>query len=292
MELQELKYFLLVMECGSFSKAAEKSFTTQPNISKNIASLEHTLNTTLFERRRNGVVPTAEAVVLAKRLRSVLAQIDQIFSSDKEKEDSEKAEEEVLRIGFSENMNIDVVASRFFAMLKDFDVTRNIQLQMYPAGDILQKIQDGTIDMGFVYSVYPIDASVFNRIAMTRNKPSLYYSANSRIAEKENLTVEDFENEVFVTYQFESDASYVKFNGLPFQPKHVIYVKNLMEISLYVNSGMGVAVLGPSQLISVGAEIRSIELEKATGMVGADAIWLNHNHKELLRNVIPCLLQL
>ena len=292
MELQELKYFLLVMECGSFSKAAEKSFTTQPNISKNIASLEHTLNTTLFERRRNGVVPTAEAVVLAKRLRSVLAQIDQIFSSDKEKEDSEKAEEEVLRIGFSENMNIDVVASRFFAMLKDSDVTRNIQLQMYPAGDILQKIQDGTIDMGFVYSVYPIDASVFNRIAMTRNKPRLYYSANSRIAEKENLTVEDFENEVFVTYQFESDASYVKFNGLPFQPKHVIYVKNLMEISLYVNSGMGVAVLGPSQLISVGAEIRSIELEKATGMVGADAIWLNHNHKELLRKVIPCLLQL
>ena len=292
MDLQKLKYFLLVMECGSFSKAAEKSFTTQPNISKSIASLEHILNTTLFERKRNGVVPTAEAVALSKRLHLVLDQIDQIFSPDKEPTSEEKVDEEVLRIGFSENMNIDVVASHFIATLKDLDITKNIQLEVYPAGEILQKIQDSTIDIGFVYSVYPIDASVFNRIAMTRNKPRLYYSSNSRIAEKENLTVEDFENEVFVTYQFESDASYVKFNGLPFYPKHVIYVKNLTEISLYVNSGMGVAVLGPSQLISVGAEIRYIELEQATGMVGADAIWLNHNHKEILKKVIPCLLQL
>lgn len=136
MELQELKYFLLVMECGSFSKAAERSFTTQPNISKNIASLEHTLNTTLFERKRNGVVPTAEAIALSQRLRSVLDQIDQIFRPDKQETNIEKANEEILRIGFSENMNIDVVASRFFAMLKNSDITRNIQLQMYPAGEI------------------------------------------------------------------------------------------------------------------------------------------------------------
>lgn len=291
MELQELKYFLLVMECGSFSKAAEKSFTTQPNISKNIASLEHVLNTTLFERKRNGVVPTAEAVALANRLRSVLAQIDQIFSPEKNILPTVEAEE-LLRIGFSENMNIDVVASKFFTTLKNMDMMQNIQLQVCPAGEILKNITDGKIDIGFVYSVYPIDSSMFNRIAMTRNKPRLYYSANSRIAEKENLIVEDFENEVFVTYEFEADTSYVKFNGLPFQPKHVIYVKNLTEISLYVNSGMGVAVLGPSQLISAGAEIRYIELGHATGLIGADAIWLNQNHKEMLRKVIPCLLQM
>ena len=40
MDLQQIKYFLLVMKCSSFTEAAKQAYTTQPNISKNISNLE------------------------------------------------------------------------------------------------------------------------------------------------------------------------------------------------------------------------------------------------------------
>jgi len=49
------KTFYDVARYGSFSKAAELTFSTQPSISKQIKSLETQLETELFQRRPNGV---------------------------------------------------------------------------------------------------------------------------------------------------------------------------------------------------------------------------------------------
>lgn len=51
MTIQQLEYFLLVAETGSFSKAAERGYVSQPAISKQITLLERELEFTLFDRR-------------------------------------------------------------------------------------------------------------------------------------------------------------------------------------------------------------------------------------------------
>ena len=43
MELKQLEYFTIVCEKGSFSQAAECLYTSQPNVSKVISSLEKEL---------------------------------------------------------------------------------------------------------------------------------------------------------------------------------------------------------------------------------------------------------
>lgn len=55
MEIKQLKYFLCATESGSFNKAAEKLYTSQPNISKNISALEKELGHLLFERTSKGL---------------------------------------------------------------------------------------------------------------------------------------------------------------------------------------------------------------------------------------------
>ena len=40
MELRQLEYFIITCEKGSFNQAAECLYTTQPNVSKVISSLE------------------------------------------------------------------------------------------------------------------------------------------------------------------------------------------------------------------------------------------------------------
>lgn len=55
MEIKQLEYFLVACEQGSLNKAAEKLFTSQPNVSKVIHSLEKELKYPLFERTSKGL---------------------------------------------------------------------------------------------------------------------------------------------------------------------------------------------------------------------------------------------
>ena len=50
MHPDNLKAFVAVAETGSFSRAADELYLTQPAVSKRVASLESELSTSLFDR--------------------------------------------------------------------------------------------------------------------------------------------------------------------------------------------------------------------------------------------------
>ena len=52
MDFSGYKAFIAVAELGTFSKAAESLYITQPAISKRIALLEDQLNSKLFENKK------------------------------------------------------------------------------------------------------------------------------------------------------------------------------------------------------------------------------------------------
>ena len=55
MDITKLQYFIAAAECGSFSETARRVYTSQPNISRQISSLEKDLGAKLFFRERNAV---------------------------------------------------------------------------------------------------------------------------------------------------------------------------------------------------------------------------------------------
>src|SRR5436309_12067521 len=58
MKLQDLHVLMTVVQAGSMGKAAQLLNTTQPNVSRSIAELEHTLGVRLLDRHRQGIEPT------------------------------------------------------------------------------------------------------------------------------------------------------------------------------------------------------------------------------------------
>lgn len=58
MELRHIRYFLAVVEEGSFTKAAEMLCIAQPPLSRQIRDLEEELNTKLFVRKARGLALT------------------------------------------------------------------------------------------------------------------------------------------------------------------------------------------------------------------------------------------
>ena len=72
---KQIRYFQAIAEAGSFRRAADRLGVTQPTLTVQIAALESTLNTPLFERQRSGVVLTPVARGLLPRARRIAEEI-------------------------------------------------------------------------------------------------------------------------------------------------------------------------------------------------------------------------
>jgi len=75
MDIQSIQAFLSVSETGSFSRAADALFLTQPAISKRIQTLEHTLGIALFDRIGKSVRLTEAGHALLPSCRRIIDEI-------------------------------------------------------------------------------------------------------------------------------------------------------------------------------------------------------------------------
>lgn len=65
------KYFLVVIEERSVSRAANRLGVSQPTVSYNIHALQRELGEQLFTIERNGMVPARRAMLLYQRVKPI-----------------------------------------------------------------------------------------------------------------------------------------------------------------------------------------------------------------------------
>lgn len=78
MDIQHLIYALEVKNCGSISKAAQKLFMAQPNLSNAIKELEQEINTVIFKRTSRGIEPTKEGLEFLHHADTVVSQFQSL----------------------------------------------------------------------------------------------------------------------------------------------------------------------------------------------------------------------
>ncbi|MDO5136802.1 MAG: LysR family transcriptional regulator [Eubacteriales bacterium] len=78
MQLKQLRFFLEVVECGSISKASERLFLSQPNLSRSIHLLEEELGEPLLLRSAQGVEPTEFGRQVYYYAKSIHEQVDML----------------------------------------------------------------------------------------------------------------------------------------------------------------------------------------------------------------------
>ena len=74
-KFSQLESFVVVVECGSINKAAEKLFVTQPTLSRVLKSLEDEMGKQLLYRKNQGVIPTKEGKILYRYAQSILDEL-------------------------------------------------------------------------------------------------------------------------------------------------------------------------------------------------------------------------
>ena len=78
MELEQLRMFLVVAECGSFSEAGKRLFVSHSTTSRAVAALEQELGAQLFRRSSRSVTLTPAGEILVERARDLLKQAENI----------------------------------------------------------------------------------------------------------------------------------------------------------------------------------------------------------------------
>lgn len=78
MNILYFRYALEIAECGSLSRAAERLYIGQPNLSRAMRELEGALGTELFERSSRGMVPTPDGEVFLQYAKKILTEVDAV----------------------------------------------------------------------------------------------------------------------------------------------------------------------------------------------------------------------
>lgn len=94
MDFYQIRYFLTIAEAGSFTKAAEQLFVSQPSLSAGIKKLEQELDVTLFERGGRRILLTPAGRLFKEKAQSILAEYQSV------RQDLEKLKDQpTLRLG-------------------------------------------------------------------------------------------------------------------------------------------------------------------------------------------------
>lgn len=239
MEIKELRYFIAVAECGSISKAAEKLFTTQPNLSRQLMKLEEETGQKLLIRGNKKSELTEAGRLLYKRATEITELMDRTQSELRSDGDEVFG---TVCIGGGESYAVGLIAK---AAKEVSDMFHGIKFDFF-SGDtdaVTEKLEKGLIDFGIL--IEPSNLEKYNslRLPLT-DKWGILMREDSPLSEKEYITKEDLNGLplLFSVHSFKKNNVTAWFCK-DLDKLNVVATYNLIyNASLMVEQGMGYAV--------------------------------------------------
>ena len=144
--LVQLRYFVAIVEAGSFVAAARELDVAQPALSRQMSLLEIELDTKLLRRDRRGSTPSASGKRFYVHVRSILDQLDSAIDEARHGTDSQSGEVRVaISVGSAALIGPKLV-QRMGELFPDIIVSIVDGLG-YQAGDA---IESGQVSFGLV----------------------------------------------------------------------------------------------------------------------------------------------
>jgi DNA-binding transcriptional LysR family regulator len=142
MELRDLELFVAVVEERGFRRAAERSFVTQPALTRRIAALERELGAVLLVRDPRGTRPTEAGSALLTQARATLRAAREC----REVVARARGRVEVLRLGLVSVASPPLVATVLSAFAAEHPDVRIVQRDLPPREQV-RDLRDGRLDV-------------------------------------------------------------------------------------------------------------------------------------------------
>ncbi len=146
MDLYLLRYFLAVVETGSFTRAADRTFVTQPTLSAGIKKLEGQVGQALFERSNRRVFLTDAGTRFLPRAKAILHECNLAMQALEE-----NASAPVLRLGVLTTLSNRAVGE-LLAGFKAAEPRVTIEVYDGTEQELTNRLDDRSLD--YALSVY------------------------------------------------------------------------------------------------------------------------------------------
>lgn len=255
MDFRQLESFVEIVKLGSFTRAAEKLFLTQPTLSGHILSLEGELGTVLLNRCGKTVTLTEAGQILYNQALNILNQREQaIFSLAR----YEGKLEGTLNIAASTVPQSYLLPGLLTALNREFPGITFV-LRQYDSRGVADAIMSGAMDFGFVGAM--LDNPELQAQELARDRLILIAGPETELcgAEDGSIPWEQVKTEGFILREEGSAtrallASSLDRVGADIRDlKVVANIENPDTIKRCVREGLGVAVVSEK---SVAEEIR------------------------------------
>ena len=244
MNIDQLRYFVSIIENKNFSVATEECFISQSSLSKNIKSLEEELgNIQLLDRSKKKIVVTEAGNAFYKYAQSMLENYN-MMRQDLHK--FSKDAHESIQVGTIPVANDYGLIDVFHEFQNAYP---NIQLHLVEDNSIpiVDRFDKKTIDIAFLRDNYlPKDIDSFNKYLLTKDELVLVVNRNHPSANHNIINLKDAENETFLflntkTVMYQSCHTQCEKSG--FKPRERILDVRSSTIRNLVAQGQGVSLM-------------------------------------------------
>ena len=192
MNFAQLKAFLAVARHGSFSKAAETLYLTQPAISKQVQALEELVGTRLFDRLGRSILLTQAGNILHNHAHVAFQTLEEARETIAQLRGLQRGH---LRISAASTIGTYMLPQPL-GELKARYPGIEISLAITNKARVVQQVLSHEVELGFVGP--PVEPAELEREEYLLDELVLIMAPTHRLAHQESVAVAELVEEVFI----------------------------------------------------------------------------------------------
>lgn len=262
MDIQALEAFWWIAKTGSFNKAAERLYLTQPSVTARIQALEKELGQPLFERKPRGVRLTDAGRVLLPHAERVL-------------QDLRKAKQAVTDLGAATGGTLTVGSAlttstytlpEVLARYKTTYPAVEVAVRTGRSQQIQQMVLEDSVPLGFVHSPLASHPDI-EAVSLYSEPILLVVHPGHPLAGRHHITAEQLASEPFITSDRHSGywtlvEQFWASSGIA--PRVTMELDSIEATKRMVMYGLGLAML-PKGTVEGELHLRQLVAVPVTG---------------------------
>src|SRR5205807_3798982 len=202
MELTQLEFFIRVVEEGSFSKAAERVYRTQPAVSIAIRRLEEEVGAPLFERSQKTPTLTDAGELIYDYAKRILALRDQAREVVAELRSLKRGR---VRIGANESTSLYLLP-RLILQYRERYPNVKVEIYRHVSERLPREVLDRNVD--FALLAFEPEDSDLESFPILRDELVLIMHPNHRLAQRESVAIKELGQESFLAHNVKTASRY------------------------------------------------------------------------------------